>query len=1433
MPTVRPHCSGVQKQRTLSDLRKESLNRLGLLPTFERKQNCPLLRELREKTPPFHMVMPNQAIKNAGNCQTFRHPNKSKPSSGCVTSQSGHSDVSFASPQHLGTTGRAEEAGCEKTRRGRPTASRSGGTTACVPEASTSGGSKPDAHSTTSVGQRRLGAENSVASGGPTAPNACQPSQRKNRRRPLGIHPSSHNSTSVRVLQWNLNSLNNKKNELLNAINAHNLTILALQETLCRFPVDLPGFTSFHVLKTDGRRGLATYVDRDIPAEQLPVNLHSTMEILIIKIYINPRPLYVINLYSGLDRFDLATFSHLAERFSNFDTIFLGDFNAHSPAWGDLRINRAGSHLSNWLAENDSFIVLNEGEPTHIQGGVLDLAIATIRTANNANWSVAPDVCSDHYGILITFNNINTGSVIMPRSRWNAGKADWHKFKNLLNDLNLNYPNENISLEELDEEIIFEITNAANKAIPKINTTFRAYKPAAVSTPKITELKKLYNQALKEHKKFYTENTRATLREIQVAYRKECLSEKQKQFSEWLESLNHLTSSKLLWQKLNKMRKKFSPPPLIANPQEKADCLVREFAVRSADASYPDYIKNSINSNWEDRLEKIMGKINTQANSDTPFTLTELLIALKKKDTAPGPDSITYSMLYNIPERYLYKILLLFNTSLRLGSLPTRWKLSEIIPIPKKDTTTFRPISLCSVLCKIMEKMVLNRLKYIIGPSAKNMFGYLPGVGAEDAVACLTSKIEHSFRYKNGKCIVVFVDITKAFERANKLIIMEKLVERGVRGRLLKWLFDFLSDRKSRVTIQGHESDFVTFDNGTPQGSIISPTLFNLIINDLISIDVPAGTSILAYADDVAICVEHCKNLVSTTQRVLNKFSEKCISLGLEISVDKTQGVLFSKGRQTHPSLTLMDRPLTWDSSFKYLGIWLDAKLTFRKHITYTVDRVRQRLNILKILTATKIGANYHILRSFYLATIRSILEYGSQSFFKIKALQIQSLEKVQNTALRIIFGAPPWTNTNTMCREAELLPLSERRTFSLINTIFKYARHYQKIDLYDKLTTQPNSWRENAFFRHIKNTLSIYNLEIPDYSPDPAPFDLEPWRLPQLKLYFAPVSKKLSTPTAGECLNFINSLTKADTEIIYTDGSCDPLTGASGSAFYWKNKMSLLSKLSDGCSSTQAEIMAITQALEQVFQNSETKSVAIVTDSQSAMQAIANFYPSTNKLIIRYAHEALIQLNNRKTQVIFIWVPSHVGIPGNEKVDSLAALAKNCIDPPVSPTPFFVEDIIEIIPKSATQIRSKIFNAVKLLHENHLKQQSAGSDSLDWHINYCRQPLKLPRDVGRRSQRLLHKIRLGYKDFIDFTLKPFPPCQLCNRFYHNKFLIHYLIDCENTDLLRHHLRNELQLPNVVCDLPQVMGWLGNTKLLPIVLNHITAFPPMPLSATS
>jgi len=192
--------------------------------------------------------------------------------------------------------------------------------------------------------------------------------------------------------------------------------------------------------------------------------------------------------------------------------------------------------------------------------------------------------------------------------------------------------------------------------------------------------------------------------------------------------------------------------------------------------------------------------------------------------TAPGQDQLCYAMFRQLPKEGLEIILKLFNKIWREGVMPDSWKSALILPFgkPGKDITNagnYRPIALTSHLCKWMEKIIVCRLSY-----------YLEQRG-------LLSKYQSGFR-KGRSTIDALIKVSNEAEKAG--------------GRLYNWVLDFLSNRTFRVKVGDAVSDDFRIENGIPQGSAISPILFNIMINDIfVNVDGNIGSSL--YADDGAI----------------------------------------------------------------------------------------------------------------------------------------------------------------------------------------------------------------------------------------------------------------------------------------------------------------------------------------------------------------------------------------------------------------------------------------------------------------------------------------------------------------------------------------------------------------------------------------------------
>ena len=146
-----------------------------------------------------------------------------------------------------------------------------------------------------------------------------------------------------------------------------------------------------------------------------------------------------------------------------------------------------------------------------------------------------------------------------------------------------------------------------------------------------------------------------------------------------------------------------------------------------------------------------------------------------------------------------------------------------------------------------MEILILNRLTHCAKPLHKNSMGFKKGSGTTDAVATLVTDLT-SHREKGTTAI--FIDLEKAFELSDPQIMLTSLISSNIKGNLIKWLQDYLSQRTSTLIFQGAKSIIANFNNGTPQGSTLSPTLFNYLVNQLHSVVLPRGVRILTYADD-------------------------------------------------------------------------------------------------------------------------------------------------------------------------------------------------------------------------------------------------------------------------------------------------------------------------------------------------------------------------------------------------------------------------------------------------------------------------------------------------------------------------------------------------------------------------------------------------------
>jgi hypothetical protein len=306
----------------------------------------------------------------------------------------------------------------------------------------------------------------------------------------------------------------------------------------------------------------------------------------------------------------------------------------------------------------------------------------------------------------------------------------------------------------------------------------------------------------------------------------------------------------------------------------------------------------------------------------------------------------------------------------------------------------------------------------------------------------------------NGKEIrVVFMDISKAFDRVWHKGLLHKLKINGITGKLLEWLKDYLTDREQRVIINGEHSEWGHIKAGVPQGSVLGPLLFLIFINDVTH--VVRNCKIRLFADDTCLFIEvddhgETGGMIDEDLNRLNAWAEKW---KITFSPPKTKELLVSKKRNPplHPQANLAGTFVDIVTQHKHLGLTISKDLSWKAHIEQITDKANRRLGILRSL---KYKLNRSSLETIYKSLIRPILEYGD-IVWSSPSQNLDCLESVQLNAARVVTGATARCSTQGLYNETCWEPLSERRDFHRLTLFYKIMHNNAPQYLIDLIPRQ------------------------------------------------------------------------------------------------------------------------------------------------------------------------------------------------------------------------------------------------------------------------------------------------------------------------------------------------------------------------------------------
>ena len=622
-------------------------------------------------------------------------------------------------------------------------------------------------------------------------------------------------------------------------------------------------------------------------------------------------------------------------------------------------------------------------------------------------------------------------------------------------------------------------------------------------------------------------------------------------------------------------------------------------------------------------------------------------------------------MIKHLPDSSKSALLEVFNHIFKTGEFPSTWREATIIPIPKpgKDNTVpgnYRPIALTSCVCKILERIINNRLVWFLEKNellTEVQAGFRKHRSTEDQLVRFETLVREAFIRKQH-LVAIFFDLEKAYDTTWSYGILKDLHKAGLRGHLPNFIANFLKERQFRVKVGSTLSDLFKQEVGVPQGSILSPTLFMLKINNITKC-LNQGVDSSLYVDDFLISFKG-RNMATTERQLqscLNKLQKWCDENGFKFSPTKTVCVHFSQRRGLHPnlSLTLSGIPIPVVDQAKFLGVIFDKKLNFKAHIERVKVKCLKALNLLKVVSKMDWGGDRRVLLKLYRSLIRSKLDYGSIVYGSARRSYLQKLEPIANQSLRIALGAFHTSPIESLRAEANEPSLSLRREklslqYALRISANKYnPTHTSIFEPNDEHLFQAKPNAIPTFGIRIKHMLGEMDFHTGKVVPI-AICNTPPWKTPTPNILFD-LSQYKKADTTPEIFKskFIEITSKfPHHKHIYTDGSkeeekvgCAAITRQHSSS----------ARLPDHSSIFTAELFAIKLALEHI-EDYPYSSFIVCSDSKPVLEALISA-ELRNPLVLEVLN--LLHRIMPENDIIFCWLPSHIGIKGNEMADTAA----------------------------------------------------------------------------------------------------------------------------------------------------------------------------------
>jgi Reverse transcriptase (RNA-dependent DNA polymerase)/Endonuclease-reverse transcriptase len=757
--------------------------------------------------------------------------------------------------------------------------------------------------------------------------------------------------------------------------------------------------------------------------------------------------------------------------------ILLGDFNAHSPYWNPLMDRRKDADSLEAII--DKFDLILNNEPGAItrpnsreNNSIIDLTFTTTSIGLLNSWLIEEEYTtpSDHELIVFDWQDMELYQAKTSHSQDITG---WDIDKLLKNEKRLELATIHWQETAINRSLIDDLSNKEdleNEAswieetlIDTLNLYAKPLRITAYSkrwwNSTVEKARLKYAQAKRRLKNSLDRGSSQLKRELKLARnnyyyivrkeKRECWQKFLQGAEEILEDNPTYTDKNRCWTALKYTSSRASSTtPAMKDANGDFATTIEEKEEIFRKMAFPDPIASSINIPFSRN-----SSINAISSFITEEDIEKALFEQSIKK-APGPDKLNFKALRLLWSWDKARIQALILQCFNQGIHPKSWKKAKGILLRKPNKSdysiakSYRVISLLNCLGKVAEKVAATAIANFCEANEllhEGQFGYRKQRNAIDAVAKLIYTTEKAWNQK--KLLgALFMDVKGAFDYVVKERLLQRMNKLEIPQFLINWTESFLTNRQAQLVIDGFTCSLKDTNSGVPQGSPVSPILFNIYLSgifDKIEEQNPEITA-LSFADDIAFLAPG--KTVKDIQDALTNAGEQAIAWGLlnnvKFDIEKTEAVLFTKKRKIRQNLLnynikIQSHNIKFNKeATRWLGIWLDAGLSLKEHRQIRLQKAQKAENRLKAISGT-FGLASGLVRRVQIAAVQSIALYGAELWWKGQKDAINKFQKLINKQSRAITGAFTTSPIDLLLKEAEMTPIEplldhKQRKFTL-----------------------------------------------------------------------------------------------------------------------------------------------------------------------------------------------------------------------------------------------------------------------------------------------------------------------------------------------------------------------------------------------------------------